>query len=139
MANFDRNSWHKIIVAGSLDADFCFVGGLLGDQNETAGSVFSWNSVPLRDDQQWQIFPYNNTFYVLRTRGSTALGYLGVFFKDMEQTPGKTAPRTRTASLSDDSMFWTIGPWGDGTFWLSNAANGSDWRMTVKLGLVMRR
>jgi hypothetical protein len=35
-------------------------------------------------------------------------------------------------SFADNSMFWTISPWGDGTFFFANAANGTDWHLQVK-------
>jgi hypothetical protein len=38
----------------------------------------------------------------------------------------------RNVTLADNSMFWTITPWGDGTFFLANAANGTDWHLQVK-------
>lgn len=38
----------------------------------------------------------------------------------------------RNVTLSDNSMFWAISPWGDGTFYLTNAANGTEWHLNVK-------
>lgn len=34
-------------------------------------------------------------------------------------------------NVTDDSMFWQVEPWGDGTYHFSNLANGSDWRLNV--------
>lgn len=38
----------------------------------------------------------------------------------------------RNVTIADDSMFWSISPWGDGTFYLANAANGTDWHLQVR-------
>ena len=38
----------------------------------------------------------------------------------------------RNVTLSDASMFWSITPWDDGTFYFTNAGNGTDWHLNVK-------
>ena len=43
----------------------------------------------------------------------------------------------RNSTLSDDSMFWNISPWGDGTFFFTNAANGTAWHLDVKPNSIM--
>jgi hypothetical protein len=57
---------------------------------------------------------------------------LGTGLDTDESTPGKTIPRMANYTFSDDSMFWQISPWGDGTFFFTNAANGSAWHLSVK-------
>ena len=38
---------------------------------------------------------------------------------------------------SDASMFWAVSPWGDGTFYLTNAGNGTDWHLNnIQNGLL---
>jgi hypothetical protein len=32
-------------------------------------------------------------------------------------------------NISDESVFWSIEPWGDGTFYMVNEANGTDWHL----------
>ncbi len=36
-------------------------------------------------------------------------------------------------SRADESMFWKIGPRGDGSVYMVNAANGTDWRLELRL------
>ncbi|PVH77074.1 hypothetical protein DL98DRAFT_639151 [Cadophora sp. DSE1049] len=132
MANFDVNRWHQITIPDNPKTASMMAGGFVFNK-ATSGLVMFFPTETSNKLQQWQIFRYNSTFYVLRTEGSGSLGYSGVQFDKEEETPGKTIPVTRNVSVSDDSMFWRIGPWGDGTFWLSNGANGSEWRLTVKV------
>ena len=132
MANFDSNSWHRITVADGQYPSYCLEGSQLFQERDF-GAVEMGVTDPEWADQYWQIFRYNTTLYVLRTMAASDLGYLGVQFNKNEITPGKTIPVMRNVSVSDDSMFWKIGPWGDGTFWLSNGANGSEWRLAVKV------
>jgi hypothetical protein len=40
-------------------------------------------------------------------------------------------------TLVDNSMFWAISPWGDGTFYLTNAANGTAWHLQDKSNSLM--
>jgi hypothetical protein len=49
-----------------------------------------------------------------------------------EETIGRTVPIMANYTLSDASMFWQISPWGDGTFFFTNAANGTAWHLTRK-------
>lgn len=43
----------------------------------------------------------------------------------------------RNSTLSDDSMFWNIILWGDGTFFFTNAASGTAWHLDVKPNSIM--
>ncbi len=128
MANFDPNRWYQIILkvgdGQSLDGSVLFDHG--------TGSVFLKNTDTTNAEEQWQIFPYNATYYVLRTKASGAQGYMAVAVNANETTLGETVPVMRNSTLSDNSMFWQIGPWGDGTFFFTNGANGSAWHLLVK-------
>ncbi|KAH6716057.1 hypothetical protein BKA61DRAFT_733863 [Leptodontidium sp. MPI-SDFR-AT-0119] len=37
----------------------------------------------------------------------------------------------------DDSMFWKISPWGHGTFYFTDGANGTAWHLSVKRNSLM--
>ncbi|KAH9222538.1 hypothetical protein DL95DRAFT_454540 [Leptodontidium sp. 2 PMI_412] len=115
MAIFDPNRWCQISVAGSFLAGNNLVGGELLSPEGTGGSVFMYVGNASFTDQQWQIFPYNSTNYVLRTHRSCPFGYLAVTYLATEPMPGYTVVATKNASIADNSMFWSIGPWGDDT------------------------
>lgn len=36
-----------------------------------------------------------------------------------------------TIPEADLSMYWAITPWGDGTYYMTNPVNGSDWHLNV--------
>ena len=49
-----------------------------------------------------------------------------------EETLGNTRLLTMNYTISTNSMFWQITPWGDGTFDMTNAENGTAWHMNRK-------
>jgi len=128
MANFDANRWYQVLVkpAGnsqSLDGSVLFTQG--------QGTVFFKDTNTTDSQEQWQIFPYNSSYYVLITKASCAQGYLNTAIFVNETTLGGTVPDMRNTTQSDDSMFWQIHPWGDGTFYFTNAANRTAWHLEV--------
>jgi hypothetical protein len=38
----------------------------------------------------------------------------------------------RGVERQDNSLFWQIDPWGNGNFYLRNAANQSEWHLHIK-------
>jgi hypothetical protein len=128
MANFDANHWYQIYLGESKVQSVA--GSVLYDNN--GGSVFFQDTNLTSTEQQWQVFPFNDTYYVLRTKGSSSRGYLHATLSVNETTPGHTVPDMRGVERQDDSMFWQIEPWHDGTFFLTNAANQSDWHLNIK-------
>lgn len=138
MANFDTNRYYQLVTGkGGTGGS----GGQSMDgtslYNQGKGAVFFQNTNTTDSGQQWQIFPFNSSVYVLRTQASGSEGYMGVALNQNEDTPGKTVPIMVSAVQADDSMFWNISPWGDGTFYFTNAANGTAWHLTVKSNSLM--
>ncbi|TAQ87943.1 hypothetical protein B7494_g3734 [Chlorociboria aeruginascens] len=131
MANFDTNHWYQLSVGDSNS----MVGTGLYDAGRGAVFVKATNSS--NPDEQWQLFPFNSSYYVLRTKESGAQSYLNTATETTETTPGSTVPNMTNSTLSDDSMFWQISPWGDGTFYFTNAANGTAWHLNVKGNTLM--
>ncbi|EPE36514.1 hypothetical protein GLAREA_08677 [Glarea lozoyensis ATCC 20868] len=129
MSNFDTNRWYQIYL---LDNTVQSLAGTILYNQGRSGAVFIQDTNLTSGGQQWQIFPFNETYHVLRTKDSGPTGYLHASFSVDETTPGLTVPDMRDAEIQDDSMFWQIDPWGDGTFFMTNANNGSDWHLNVK-------
>jgi hypothetical protein len=134
MANFDTNKWYQIIRSGSTDQSMD--GSYLYNKGET-GSTFFKVTDTTDPEEQWQFFPYDSTTYVLRTKASGSFGYMTVAVSQTETTPGATVPKMTNCSLADTSMFWQISPWGDGSFFFTNAANGSAWHLLTKSNSLM--
>jgi len=127
MANFDTNSWYQITRQSATQSMI----GTIPFSNGTGAVFFQVTNTTL-PAQQWQFFPYNSTYYVLRTKDSSSIGYLGVAASNNSGVAGNTVPDIRNYTLSDNGMFWTIEPWGDGTFFFTNAANGTAWHLNSK-------
>ncbi|CZT03106.1 uncharacterized protein RAG0_09975 [Rhynchosporium agropyri] len=140
MANLASDHWHRIYQGGN-EAGQSLTGTELFN-NSVSGAVFfattnTTGNTP-NPAQLWQIVPYNSTYYVLRTKHSEPLGYLSTIYAPLEGTPGRTVPRMANASIVlDDSIFWQIEPWGDGTWYLQNAQNGSAWHLQQKPNSLM--
>lgn len=138
MANFDTNRFYQLVIGKGESGGSggqSMVGTSLFTQGK--GAVFFKITNTSDSEEHWQIFPFNSSAYILRTKASGSEGYLGVALKQNEDTPGKSVPIMVSAGEADDSMIWHISPWGDGTFYLANAANGTAWHLTVKSNSLM--
>jgi hypothetical protein len=134
MANFSSNSWYQLKIKSNTQS---MDGTALYNETTGSGAAFFKITNTSNPEQQWQIIPFNSTYYILRTHASGPLGCLTVSYSPGETTPGSTVPLMRNATLGDDSILWQISPWGDGTFYMTNAANGTDWHLMMKLGSLM--
>src|SRR6266702_4241794 len=108
MANFNSNQWYQLNVK-SASTDLSMDGSILYDHGK--GAVFFQDTNTTLPGQQWQIYAFNFSTHVLRTKESGHDGYLGVAVNYNETTAGNTVPEMRNHTLSDDSMFWQITPW----------------------------
>lgn len=134
MAVFDPNRWNRLKVKtspGDLNPQLVTSTGLQGQQGSVLLQIAT-NSTFLA--QQWQLFSFNTSHYVLRAANSGPLGFLGLIPSGDEVTPGKTLPVMRHVDISDISMFWQLNTAIDGTFSLKNAANGTGLLLTAKPG-----
>ncbi|KAF4633731.1 hypothetical protein G7Y89_g4381 [Cudoniella acicularis] len=138
MANLNPNSWYQV----TLKNDPQVMVGTSLYKNGQQGAVFFQLMNDTNTAEWFQLFPYNSSTYVLRTRDSGPTGYLGVNIGAPESTAGtvnegNTVPIMANSTVADASMFWQISPWLDGTFFLTNGANGSDWHLTVQSNSLM--
>ena len=129
MANLDSNQWYRIQnkeISGSLAGTVLFADG------GNTGSAF-FQGDDNTNSKQWQFFPYNGSYYIIRCRNAGPEGYLNVALQaNMTGTiDSNLVPDLRRYTWSDESALWQIEPDGDGFFYLSNAANGTNWRMSV--------
>ncbi|KAF2472668.1 uncharacterized protein BDR25DRAFT_219542, partial [Lindgomyces ingoldianus] len=124
--DFNPRAWYRVTSAAAMGSQLSMVGTfpyLNGDEGfVTYGS--SDNSVPA---QQWQFFPIGNSTYMLRTKSSGPNGYLAT--KIIDETRGEIIPRIYNHPKTDSRMAWKVLPWGDGTFYFSNSANGGPRRL----------
>jgi hypothetical protein len=128
--DFDTNQWYQI--TRNKKEDQSFVGTILYAEDHTEGSTFFQITNLTIREQLWQIYPFDSSHYVLRSQGSGPTSFLhSRFVPDLNRLPGDTFPDMKDATLQDDSMLWQISPWNDGTFFMTNKENGTDWHMQV--------
>ncbi|KAF2477542.1 uncharacterized protein BDR25DRAFT_274753 [Lindgomyces ingoldianus] len=128
MANFDSNQWYQLYVNQNKDSS------LLGTnlyKNGESGAVFFNTTDTDLPGQRWQIYSVNDT-YVLRNKDGGTNAFLGTKYEPTETTPGQTQALMIKNTISDDAVYWTVTPWGDGTFYLTNGENGTSWHLKKK-------
>ncbi|KAJ9667018.1 hypothetical protein H2201_002851 [Coniosporium apollinis] len=133
MANFLSNKWYELTL-GNSDPRSMKSSEILYAENWTIGSVYFDTANTSSSLQQWQIFPTpgNASIYVLRSRSIGPEGYLSTAAgttSDDGENAGNTVPVMHKYTILDDSVFWIIDTWGDGTFRMSNLENGTEWHL----------
>ncbi|KAF2653231.1 hypothetical protein K491DRAFT_680723 [Lophiostoma macrostomum CBS 122681] len=134
MANFDKNQWHQLYTNQSD------VMSLLGTnlyQDGKTGSVF-FNTTDTDDPRyRWQIFSINSTTYVIRNQDGGGTALLGTAYAPTEDYDGHTRGQMVKGNISDESVYWTITPWNDGTYYMVNEANGTNWHLGNHNGIII--
>jgi hypothetical protein len=83
-------------------------------------------------EQQWQLYPFDTIYYVLRSHGGGANGFLHASgSSDVGSLPGNTISDMKSYTRQDDSIFCQITAWKDGTFYMTNKENGTDWHIQI--------
>lgn len=134
MANFNSSFWYQLYV--NENKDYSLWGTKLYDQNRT-GAVYFNTTQTKKATNRWQVYPVNSTTYVLRTQEGGPDAFLGTAFISDEDTPGQTRPIMINGTFSDNSVYWNISPWGDGTFFMTNGANGTAWHLKKKANALL--
>ncbi|CZR52321.1 uncharacterized protein PAC_02198 [Phialocephala subalpina] len=122
-----EKNWYQISVLAK--DNYTMLGQRLG--SDGSGAVWFSPTDETSEEQQWQIYLYNTTYYVFRTAGCGPSGYM-MLINNTGGTHG--APCMKDISFADDSMYWGITPMGDGTFYLTNAAVGDKWHLAIDDG-----
>lgn len=120
----DPNAWYSLSIAS--DPSSLLMSTNLFSRSGTAGATFFAAAAPDNATQRWQVFPLNTTTFVLRTQEGGANAFIGSQPADAK---GVISPLMLRGDVADESVFWTIGGWGDGTWWLANGGNGSAYHL----------
>ncbi|KAL6707238.1 hypothetical protein ACN47E_004226 [Coniothyrium glycines] len=127
--NLDPNQWYHLYVTSGPGQ------GLIGNNppnnDATSGVWFNPTNIT-KPNFRWQVFQLNETTWTLRCNESGPNRYLAAGYFAAEDTDGHTRPYLARGDIADASAYWTLSPWGDGTFYMWNAANTSDYRMMKK-------
>jgi hypothetical protein len=73
MANFNSSKWYQIQLGGSGQTQSLSGTGLY---NAGKGAVFFEVTNTSDPQQMWQMYPFNSSYYVLRTSESGQYGYM---------------------------------------------------------------
>lgn len=125
----DSNQWYYIYV-GNSDANALW-GTNLYNQG-TSGAIFLNATQTSLNTMRWQMYPINSTTYVIRSKEGGANAFVGTHYVPAEESEGHTRPRMVRGDIADDSVFWQLSAWGDDTWWLTNAQNGTAWHLNLK-------
>ncbi|KAF3767442.1 hypothetical protein M406DRAFT_328522 [Cryphonectria parasitica EP155] len=135
--NFNQNAWYRVNV--TRQSGQSLAGTPLYLDNDTKGSVSFKDTNSTVVGESWQFYIYNATTmtYVLRCLDSGPHSYLATTSLNdgevgADATTGHTTPIVAKYPVADESIFWQIEPWGDGSYYLYNLLNGSDWRLNVE-------
>ncbi|KAF1938082.1 hypothetical protein EJ02DRAFT_474625 [Clathrospora elynae] len=129
VSKIDPNQWYSLYIGTGTQN---LVGTTLFQADRSVGTVYIAGEDTSKRNQRWQIFKLNSTAWILRSQAGGPNAYLGTFYAEPEVTEGKTVPRIVRGDIADASVFWTIGSWGDTTWYFSNLANGTGYRLMLK-------
>ena len=127
MANLNSSFWYHLYI--KRDKTRSLAATNLSSRNETMGATLYKSVDKNNATQRWQWFGINSTTYVLRCEVGGPDAFLGTKHEPSEKTPGQTQAVMVRGDVSDDSVYWTVSPWEDGTFFMTNGENGTDWHL----------
>ena len=115
MADFNSSFWYHLYV--NLNDTIALTGTNLYIRNGTMGDLkFStWNRE--NSAQLWQFYNVSDTAFTLRCKSCGVDAYLSTKLQPKEESLGNTQALMMRADVSDDSVFWSVAPWNDGTFY----------------------
>lgn len=73
----------------------------------------------------WQFYKLDNGNYALRNQATSIRQQLGTCYVAKEVSSSKTQPCMVDSDGGDESQEWAITNWGDDTYKLTNAKNGT--------------
>ncbi|KAF4626514.1 hypothetical protein G7Y89_g11643 [Cudoniella acicularis] len=139
---FDPNTWYSLSFAtGSPSSLFgipFYKTSLSGYQT---GAVVMNNTDHTSPYQHWQIFPYDATYSILRSKSAGPTGLLTVELNPDNSSPTAdwlTMPIILGTTVEDEGTLWQFLPCDDdeGSFYLVNKVNGTGWHMQVYINRV---
>ena len=76
----------------------------------------------------------DSSAFTIRNNASGPLVALGVALIPQEADPSHTQPRLQPINPNDNGQKWTMGGFGNNTFYIVNVKNGSSYRLDVHPG-----
>ena len=130
MSLFDKNHWYQITIP---TFDTLSMTGLQPVANSPAAAVFFHTTNTSSPAQRWQIYPIENSSYIIRSQSSLGSAYLSVRANTTSESQnGGTTAIIRNASLASHESFWQTETFDNGLFPLKTVANSTKWNLFVK-------
>jgi hypothetical protein len=120
----DTNQWYQLYT--NEDKTSSLIGTSLFNRGGTTGAVFFNTTDTSTNVQRWQIFPVTvngSTAYTIRSKDGGPNGFMGTGFNANGDTATSTRPMMLRGDIANNTVFWSFNSWGDGTWFLTNAAN----------------
>lgn len=128
--DLDSNMWYVVYVGGPEQSLF---GTDPYASSYSRGAVYFDFTNENSSNNRWQVFRLNSTTWTLRCSIGGPNAWLMASDTD-EATTGKTRPMIARGDIADASVYWSISPWGDGTWYMTNAANGTGYHLNREDG-----
>ncbi|KAF2819322.1 hypothetical protein CC86DRAFT_144642 [Ophiobolus disseminans] len=131
--SFDKNQWYHLYV--NEDKKQALMGTSLFNKGGTHGAVFFNTTNTATNVQRWQVYPVtvnDITVYIFRCKDGGPNGFMGTAYVETEATDGETRPQMLRGDIANENVYWSFGSWGDGTWFLTNAANTTDYHLNKK-------
>lgn len=122
MANFDSDTWYRITTSDLSSRQSFGCGG-----ENAAGAVFMQTTNLENNIQQWQILASTEDTFIFRNHFNGPSAVLGVFCANTTNCENDTPAAMRLGEISDpiSSQKWNLAPANDGSFFMTNQANGT--------------
>ena len=123
--DLDTNQWYTMYINNNNDSSLR--GSKPQIRGGTTGATCFIKTNPNGAAQRWQIFPINSTTFVLRTQEGGANAFIGTRAADDN---GIISSLMLRGDVADESVYWGLGSWGDGTWFLWNGGNGTGYHLS---------
>jgi hypothetical protein len=121
--DIDSNQWYQICTGTCGQSLF---GSEVYANSASTGAAFCQVTNTSSENQRWQLLKLNSTAWTIRAQKAGANVYLGAAFSSKEETEGNTVTTMLRGDVADASVYWIPTPWGDGPWYFTNSANGTD-------------
>jgi hypothetical protein len=127
MTLFDANRWYQINLP--IFDKRSMVAQQIQPPNTTTDVYFKITVNPA-NERRWQIYPIDDTRYMLRSQLSSPNTYLAIQRDTNDQDARRGSIATmRSVIGAHDEVFWRITKFQNGGYMLVNSANGTNWHL----------
>jgi hypothetical protein len=111
----DGNAWYQVIET-RVDFNSSMV---------ITGNKIMFVAASPNANQYWMFYKLKNGNYAIRNKFTSQRQQMGACYVAAEKSDSKTQPCMVSADGGDQSQEWIITNWGDDTYKLVNAKNGT--------------